>query len=97
MAPTSKGFTAMLISKFRPKANIIALSPDIAIVRRLALYWGCVPKLTEESLNTDAMIEDGAKSALETGLVSKGDLIVITAGHPVWVAGTTNMVKVKRL
>ncbi|WP_051283997.1 pyruvate kinase [Desulforegula conservatrix] len=97
VAPTSKGFTAMLISKFRPKAKIIALSPDISIVRRLSLYWGCFAKLTEQSKNTDDMIEDGAKSALETGLVSKGDLIVITAGHPVWVAGTTNMVKVKRL
>lgn len=97
VAPTSKGYTAMLISKFRPKANIIALSPDISVVRRLSLYWGCVAKLTEQSKTTDDMIEDGAKSALETGLVSKGDIIVITAGHPVWVAGTTNMVKVKKL
>lgn len=97
VAPTSKGFTAMLISKFRPKASIIALSPDPAIVRRLSLYWGCIARLSVQSKNTDDMIEDGAKAALETGLVSKGDLIVITAGHPVWVAGTTNMVKVKRL
>ncbi len=94
VASTQSGFTAKLISRFRPKANIIALSPDIKAVRRLTLYWGCVPVQVEVLKGTDDMFEKGANSALTVGHVAKGDRVIVTAGHPVEVAGTTNMIKV---
>lgn len=97
VASTKSGFTAKQISRFRPQSRLVALSPDKSSLRKLALYWGCEPGLVTVPKSTDEMIEKVAESALETGKVQKGDLIVITAGHPVWVEGTTNMMKVKRL
>jgi pyruvate kinase len=97
VAPTQSGLTARNISRFRPKRPIIALSPHPPIVRRLSLFWGCLPSLVPDPKGTDDMIETAAQSALHTGTVTKGDLVVITAGHPVWQAGTTNMLRVKRL
>ena len=97
VATTRSGFTASQISRFKPKPPIIALSPDPQTVRRLALYWGCCPFLEEDSVDTDARLEEASASALKTGKVNQGDLVVITAGHPVRAAGTTNMLKVKNL
>lgn len=97
VATTQSGKTAEHISRYRPKRPIIALSQRPETVRRLALYWGCSPRLVADPRDTDDMIEKAAASALESGQVQKGDLVVITAGHPVWVAGTTNMLRVKRL
>lgn len=97
VSPTQSGQTARHISRFRPRRPIIALSPNRNTVFRLTLSWGCIPRLVAGPRDTDDMIENAARSALETGYVSKGDLVVITAGHPFWVTGTTNMVRVKRL
>jgi pyruvate kinase len=97
VATTRSGFTAMQISRFRPKSGIIALSPESKTIRQLALYWGCFPSFVPETRNTDERIEKAAVSAIGTGNVSEGDLVVITTGHPVWAAGTTNMLRVKRL
>lgn len=97
VASTKSGFTAKQISRFRPEAKLVALSPDPRSLRRLALYWGCESGLVTVPKSTDEMIEKVAESALETGKVKKGDLIVITGGHPVWVEGSTNMMKVKQL
>ena len=95
IATTQSGFTAQQISKFRPRTHLLAVSPDPATVRRLALFWGCIPTLLDKTDNTDQMIEDASNTALEAGVVAKGDNIVITAGYPLWVTGTTNMIQVK--
>ena len=97
IAPTQSGRTAMHISRFRPLQPIIALSPNPKTVRRLTLFWGCIPCLVTEAEDTDKMIEEAAATAHGLGFVAKGDLVVITAGHPIWVAGTTNMVRVKTI
>ncbi len=97
VAPTQSGRTAEFVSRFRPQSPILGLSPNPATVRRLCLFWGCIPSIVPDPRDTDDMIEKAAQTALRTGHVSKGDLVVITAGHPVWVAGTTNMLRVKRL
>ncbi|MBI9089948.1 MAG: pyruvate kinase [Desulfobacterium sp.] len=97
VASTKSGFTARQISRCRPDADIIALSPDKKALRQLCLYWGCVPSYICDPKDTDEMIEKGTKGALRTGLVNKNDTIIITAGHPMWVPGTTNMVKVKQI
>jgi pyruvate kinase len=97
IAPTQSGQTARHISRFKPRQPIIALSANENTVHRLTLCRGCLPRLVADPMDTDDMIESAARSALETGLVSRRDLAVITAGHPVAVAGSTNMVRVKRL
>jgi pyruvate kinase len=96
---TRSGLTAEYISRFRPKQPIIALSPDEKTLRKLSLYWGCMPCLTAEPQNTDDMITKAARSALATGEVSAGDILVITLGHPDpgWKSGITNMIRVKKL
>lgn len=94
VAPTRSGQTAMHIARFRPRHQVIALSPEKHIVRALALYWGCSPSLVEPSSDADGIFESVSTSALRTGTVQEGDTVVVTAGHPGWVAGTTNMVQV---
>jgi len=97
LASTKSGSTAMNISRFRPKARIVALSPGKGVVRRLSLYWGCMSYVMDEVQNTDELIENASRYALENGHAQKGDCVVITAGQPVWVSGTTNMLRVKQL
>ena len=97
ITPTRSGSTAKQISRFRPREKIIALSPEITTTRRLALFWGCLPSLVADPKDTDELIEKSAQTALETGHVVKGDMVIITAGYPVWVAGLTTMLRVKRL
>jgi pyruvate kinase len=99
VAHTRSGRTAEYISRFRPRQPIIALSPNEKTLRKLSLFWGCLPCLTGEPQNTDNMIENAARSALATGEVSAGDTLVITLGHPdpVWASGATNMIRVKKV
>ena len=97
VAHTQSGMTARYISRFRPRQPIVVLSPNMKTVRRLALSWGCRPRLIGQLQNTDEMIEKASQAALESGEAKPGDLIVITVGHPIWVSGTTNMLRVKRL
>jgi len=96
LAPTRSGRTAIQIARFRPKHPIIAFTPSLTTVRRLLLFRGIYPHLIPDPRDTDDMIEKVSKGAIETGDLSEGDLAVITAGHPVWVAGMTNMIRVKR-
>ena len=97
VATTRSGSTAAHISRFRPLPKIIALSPDERSIRRLTLYWGCIPYHLSLEEDTDEMIEKAADAALESGHVTEGERVVITAGRPVWVEGTTNMLWVKKL
>jgi len=91
---TSSGFTAMAVSKFRPKAPIIAATTSRQVMRQLSLVWGVYPVLSLKSNSTDEVIDLSIHSALESGFIKQGDLIVITAGIPVGVSGTTNLIKV---
>jgi pyruvate kinase len=97
VAPTRSGSTAVHISRFRPKPKIIALSPEPATVQRLALCWGCMPIWVSDTKDTDERIEKAAMAVLETGEVSKGELVVVTSGQPAWLTGSTDMMKVIRL
>jgi len=96
LAPTQSGRTAIHISRFRPKQPIIAFTPSLTTMRKLSLFRGINPRLILDPRDTDDMIEKVSKRAVEIGDLSEGDLAVITAGHPVWVAGMTNMIRVKR-
>ncbi len=97
VATTRSGSTAAHITRFRPLQPIVALSPDEQTVRRLTLYWGCVPFFLPTIEDTDQMVEQAALAAMEKGHVRKGDRVVITAGRPIWQTGTTNMLWVKEL
>lgn len=91
---TQSGFTARVVSKYRPKAPIIAVTPDETVMRRLALGWGVFPVKGQDASSTDEMFENAVKGALATGLLNLGDTVVITAGVPVGRAGTTNLIKI---
>ncbi len=91
---TKYGKTAKMISKYRPVCPIIACSPHDFTVRQLNLSWGVTPILVEEKTSTDALFAAAYDAAEQHGLVEKGDLVVTTAGVPLGISGTTNLLRV---
>ncbi|NLL82185.1 MAG: pyruvate kinase [Tissierellia bacterium] len=94
IASTSSGYTSKAISKFRPKAPIIAVTTKEAVRRKLALEWGVYPVIAPESNSTDEVLENSINAAIKNKYVKEGDLVVITAGIPAGLSGTTNMLKI---
>ncbi|MGE5421816.1 MAG: pyruvate kinase [Ignavibacteriales bacterium] len=94
ISATQSGSTARMVSKYRPRSPIIATTPREAVARRLNLVWGVRPLLVEKSHGTDHMIDESVRATLEAGYIKEGDLVVITAGVPTGVPGTTNLLKV---
>lgn len=92
---TKSGQTARFISKFRPSCPIIGCTPDPKVYRQLNLSWGVVPVMTKENKSTDALFDDAVSSSVKKDLLSNGDLVVITAGVPLGISGTTNLMKVQ--
>ena len=97
ITPTESGHTAQMISKFRPKAPIIAITFYEHVARRLALTWGVYPQVGPSAATTDEMLQIAIDESLKTGIVSLGELVVITAGVPVGEMGTTNLMKIHLL
>lgn len=91
---TKSGFTARVVSKYRPKALILAVTPVEQVKRSLALCWGVFPVDGTSAETTDEMFEHAVQGALSTGMLTAGDTIVITAGVPVGYSGTTNLMKI---
>jgi pyruvate kinase len=94
---TQTGSTARLVAKCRPRRPILAMTPLEKTYRRLELVWGVVPFLSETMKDTDEMIDRAFKIALQSGIVKRGQIVVITAGVPVGVPGTTNLIKAEVL
>ena len=94
MTVSKSGLTAREISKYRPACPIICGTTSPKVRRQMNLSWGVIPIMVEEQSNTDALFEHVVKVAQSEGLVHNGDLAVITAGIPLGVSGTTNMLKV---
>ncbi len=92
---TFSGSTARMVARYRPCVPIIARSPKKSTVKKLTLCWGVYPHESKEIKNTDDMIQKAKNTALKTGLVRRGEKIVITAGIPFGIAGTTNLIKVE--
>ncbi|MGF9714906.1 MULTISPECIES: pyruvate kinase [Paenibacillus] len=97
LTATESGYTARMVSKYRPKAPIIAVTPDDRVLRRLSLVWGVMPVKGESCSSTDQLFEHAVDASVKTGLVSLGDLVIITAGVPVGRSGTTNLIKVHQI
>lgn len=95
LVSTSSGYTARMVARNRPAAPIIAVTPSEAVVRRLMLVWGVIPQWAPATANTDEMIDRAVDTALSHGYIRQGDLVIITAGVPAGVAGTTNLIKVQ--
>ncbi|GMA09450.1 pyruvate kinase [Tetragenococcus halophilus subsp. flandriensis] len=97
VAATESGHTAKMISKYRPDADILAVTFDDHTKRGLMLNWGVYPTVTEKPETTDDMFELATKKTLELGFAKEGDLILITAGVPVGERGTTNVMKIQMI
>jgi pyruvate kinase len=92
---TSSGFTARKVSTCRPTVPILACTPEAETFRQLALVWGVTPALTEHSTDYDAMLTRARREILERGLARPGERLVVTAGVPFDMPGTTNLLKVE--
>jgi pyruvate kinase len=97
VAFTQSGFTARLISEERPDVPILALTPFPEVQRRLGLYWGVGSRLIRKVQTTDEMLEEIETSLLADGTVRNNDVLVIISGSPMWVTGTTNLLKFHRV
>ncbi len=93
VAATESGTTARTISKYRPKSDIIAVTPFATTARQCTLVWGVYPVVREGNYTTDELLNNAVATAIETERVEKGDLIIITAGVPTGESGTTNLMK----
>lgn len=94
---TKTGTTARMISKFRPLSPIVGCTTSRKVWRQLNLSWGVIPLMCEEKDNTDALFDHATHVAVQNGCVKKGDTVVITAGIPLGISGTTNMLKVQQI
>ena len=97
VAFTQSGFSARLISQDRPEVPIMALTPYSEVQRRLGLFWGVSSRLVHKVETTDEMIEEVEATLLGDGTVRNDDVIVIISGAPMWVTGTTNLLKLHRV
>jgi pyruvate kinase len=97
VAFTQSGSTAGRVSKYRPRVPILALTPNTAVSGRLLLRWGVFPLQIEGAASIDELFAIGVRLSKESGLAKSGDLIVITGGVPVGVAGSTNLLKVETI
>ena len=93
---TKSGATARMISKFRPGCMIIGCATSSIIMRQMNLSWGVYPVLIDEKSSTDELFEHALSRSVESGLLENGDIVVITAGIPLGVSGTTNMLRVEK-
>lgn len=91
---TASGNTSRVISKFKPKTNIIAATISDRVARQLSIVWGVYPIVIQEAKETDELIERAIVGALSEEYVKEGDLTVVTAGIPLGVSGTSNLIKV---
>ena len=95
VSSTSSGYTARMVSKFRPKTPIIAATPNERTSRQLSLSWGVYTVMCEQAENTDDLIDNSIEASKNEGYIHEGELVVITTGVPTGVSGTTNLIKVQ--
>ena len=94
---TRTGSTARMVSRFRPNINIIGITTDVRAYRKLALSWGVIPYLTDEYSSVDILFYFAKQTAIKSGLVEKGDIIVITGGTPNGKSGNSNLINVETI
>lgn len=94
---TRTGGTAKTVSRFRPMIDIIGMTTDERAYRKLALSWGVIPVMSEEFYSVDVLFHYAKRAAIDTGLVVKGDKIVLTGGTPNGKSGNSNLINVETI
>ncbi|MEO8634166.1 MAG: pyruvate kinase [Gemmatimonadales bacterium] len=94
---TSSGFTARKVATYRPTVPIVAATPEPETYHQLSLVWGTVPVITPHSSDYDTLLNAGRQQILSRGLAQPGERVVVTAGVPFDVPGTTNLLKIESL
>ena len=91
------GGTARLVSRFRPKMDIVGMTIEPQSYRKLDLSWGVIPVLSEEFTSIDVLFYHAKRAAIKLGLVKKGDRIVITGGNPNGKSGNSNVINIENI
>jgi len=94
---SESGATARIVSHFRPNVTIYGMSPHTYICNRMALMWGVVPIQTKSFLSTDDMLINAEKILLSKKFLKKGQTFILTAGIPVGISGSTNMIQIQKI
>ena len=94
---TRTGGTARTVSRFRPMIDIVGMTTDEHAYRKLALSWGVIPVMSEEFYSVDVLFHYAKRAAIDTGLVKKGDKIVLTGGTPNGKSGNSNLINVETI
>ena len=94
---TKSGFTVRVVSAARPPVPVLAVTDDVKVFRQLALQWGVVPMKADQPPRYDAMLDAARERILVLGYAQKGDRVVVIAGVPFDVPGSTNMAKVEEV
>ena len=94
---TESGSTAKIVSYFRPRINIYALSPHLSVCNRLSLLWGVTPIQSQKYLSTDEMLINAEQILLDNKYIKSGQTFVMTAGVPVGISGSTNMFRIQEV
>jgi pyruvate kinase len=94
VTPTESGFTARMVSKYRPKAPILAITQHTHVMQKLCLLWGVIPTLGGSASTTDELFNASINQCLKTDFIQEGDYVVISAGVPIGKSGATNLIKV---
>jgi pyruvate kinase len=97
LCATETGGTARSVAKFRPRSQILAVTPSEETCRRLALYWGVQPLLMPSPTSVDGLLIESTAAAERSGYLKKGDMFVLTSGTPLGKPGSTNLIKVHSL
>ena len=91
---TKSGGTARMISRYRPDCPIVACATSPTVCHQMNLCWGVIPLLIDEAASTDDLFDAAVSASVKAGVIRDGELVVLTAGVPLGVSGTTNMMKV---
>lgn len=97
VAFTQSGSTARRVSKYRPVVPVLAITPDLVVSGRLLLHWGVYPFPAPGASSVDELFAAAVRLAVDSGIARRNDLVVITGGVPVGVAGSTNLLKVEKI
>ena len=91
---TMSGFTAEMVSRYKPDCPVIGCSVNPKVCRQLNLSWGIAPLLMQEAETEEELFKEAIRVCKEAGYVKTGDRVVLTAGVPLGKSGTTNMIRV---
>ncbi len=93
LCPTNSGFTAKMMSRFRPEAWILGLTPSEKTFYQLALIWGVIPKILDFEEHSESLMQNAILKAKAEKLLQEGDRYVVTAGYPFGKGSSTNLIK----